>query len=198
MDGGPKHWRIFFGRIGHHLDGSLASFLLLILAAALLCFGRLGCPLQEPKEPRNAEKTRQMLEKGNLVIPQLHGLPYYDKPPLLYWLIMASYALFGVHDWAARLIPCGAAFLSVLLTYFWGRQTVGPRAAFAGAIILCLSGRFVYLGRLVTMNSLLCLWVVAALSMAHCAFRGPTLRWGWWLLSAIACALGLLTKGPVA
>jgi 4-amino-4-deoxy-L-arabinose transferase-like glycosyltransferase len=40
--------------------------------------------------------------------------------------------------------------------------------------------------------------MVAALAAAHVAIRGPRLRWGWWLLSAVACGFGLLTKGPVA
>jgi 4-amino-4-deoxy-L-arabinose transferase-like glycosyltransferase len=138
-----------------------------------------------------------MLAQGSLAVPTLHGLPYYDKPPLLYWFIAASYQLFGVQDWAARLVSSGAGFATVLLTYCWGRQTLSRRAAFAGAAILALSGRFVYLERLVTMNSLLCLWVVAALAAAHIALFQARLRWGWWLLSACACGLGFLTKGPV-
>src|SRR5205807_772295 len=101
------------------------------------------------------------------------------------------------HDWAARLVPSGACFLTVILCYFWGRTVAGQRAAFAGAMMLCLSARFVYLGRLLTMNSLLCLCVAAALAAAHTALGGPSLRRRWWLFSAGACALGLLTKGPV-
>jgi 4-amino-4-deoxy-L-arabinose transferase-like glycosyltransferase len=173
-------------------------FLLLLVVAALLFFSRLDCPLQEPEEPRYAEIPREMLRTDNTVLPILHGLPYYDKPPLLYWLVMGSYRAFGIHDWAARLVPSTAAFLTVLVTYFWGSCVAGGRAGFAAAMILTLSARFVYLGRLLTMNSLLCLWVVTALAAAHAALRGPALRWRWWLLSAGACGLGLLTKGPVA
>jgi dolichol-phosphate mannosyltransferase len=139
-----------------------------------------------------------MLVEGCFTVPVLHGQPYYDKPPLLYWLVMGCYTLFGVHDWSARLVPCGAAFVTVLVTYLWGKRTLGSRAAFAGAVILCLSARFIYFGRMLTMDSLLCLWVVASLAAAHLALHGPRLRWGWWLLSAGACGLGLLTKGPVA
>src|SRR5205823_1731212 len=74
----------------------------------------------------------------------------------------------------------------------------GHRAAVAGAVILCLSARFVYLGRMLTMDSLLCLWVMAALAAAHIAVCEAKLRRRWWLLSALCCGLGLLTKGPVA
>jgi dolichol-phosphate mannosyltransferase len=171
---------------------------LLLVVAALLFFSRLRCPLLEPDEARYAEIPRQMLAEGRLVVPVLHGEPYYQKPPLLYWLVMASYTAMGVHDWAARLVPCTAGFLVVILTFLWGRRAVGPRAALAGALVLCLSARFVYLGRMLTMDGLLCLWVVASWAAAHAACRTGALAWRCWLVSAAACGLGLLTKGPVA
>lgn len=174
------------------------GFWTLLVVAALLFFSRLRSPLLEPDEARYAEIPREMLAEGQFVLPVLHGAPYYHKPPLLYWLVMGSYALFGVEDWAARLVPCGAAFLTVLLTYAWGRRTVGPRAAFAGAMMLCLSARFVYLGRMLTLDSLLCLWVITAWAAAHAAVGSGRLRWRWWLASGVTCGLGLLTKGPVA
>jgi dolichol-phosphate mannosyltransferase len=159
---------------------------------------RPGCPLQEPQEPRYAEIARQMLAADRFVVPLYHGTAYLDKPPLLYWLVMASYSVFGIHDWAARLVPCTAGFLCVLVAYGWGRQTAGARASLLGAVFLCLSARFVQLERLLTMDGLLCLWVVAAWAAAHAAVRHGRLRVTWWLVSALASGLGLLTKGPVA
>lgn len=171
---------------------------LLAVVALLLCFGSLGSPLQEPEEPRYAEIPRQMLQAHQWLFPVLHGEPYYDKPPLLYWLVLGSYRLFGVADWAARLVAGTAAFATVLVTFWWGRRTAGMRAGLMGALILVLSGRFLYLNRLLTPNSLLCLWVTAALATAHVALCYPQLRRGWWLLSAGFCGLGGLTKGPVS
>jgi 4-amino-4-deoxy-L-arabinose transferase-like glycosyltransferase len=170
-----------------------------LLIAAMLFLLRLRAPLLEPQEPRYAEIPRQMLSEGSLLVPVLHGQPYLDKPPLLYWLVMGSYAVFGVHDWAARLIPGLAGVLTVLCTYFWGRRVVGERAGFCGALVLCLSAGFIYRQRMLNMDSLLCLWVTAALAAAHTALTsGPTLRRSWWLVAAMACGLALLTKGPVA
>jgi dolichol-phosphate mannosyltransferase len=182
---------------GAKQGADLGLWSLLLIALLLFC-SRLGCPLQEPEEVRYAEIPRQMLETGTWAVPVLYGQPYLDKPPLLYWLVMLSYGIFGVHDWAARLVPGLAGVLTVLVAYAWGRRTVGRRAAFFGALALGLSARFVYLGRLLTMNGLLCLTVTTALAAAHVAVRGPRLRWTAWLLSAAACGLGLLTKGPVA
>ncbi len=177
---------------------SSLGFCTLLLVALLLFFTRLRTPLLEPDEARYAEIPREMLAEGRFVLPVLHGQPYDHKPPLLYWLVMASYALFGVHDWAARLVPCAAALATVLVTYGWGRRTLGNRAAFAGAMMLCLSARFVYGGRMLTVDGLLGLSVVSAWAAAHVAVQRRGLAWRWWLLSAAACGLGLLTMGPVA
>lgn len=171
---------------------------LLVLSAALLCFSRLDCPLQEPEETLYAEVPRQMLAADRVLVPVRHGQAYYDKPPLLYWLVMAAYWIGGIHDWTARLVPSSAAFLCVLVTYAWGKRMAGPRAAFAGAMMLCLSPRFAQMARMLTTNGLLTLCVISALAAAHGALAGPRIRWRWWLLSALACGLGLLTKGPVA
>ncbi len=167
-----------------------------VVAAALLFFVRLGSPLQEPQEARFAEVARQMLAGHPWVVPALPGQAFADKPPLLPWLVLLSYRIFGVHDWAARLVAGGAGFATVLLTWWWGRRLLGPRAGFAGALILCLSAHFVYLGRLLTTDSLLAACVIAAWAAAS-KVSGPFSR-GWWLVSALACGLGLLTKGPVA
>jgi 4-amino-4-deoxy-L-arabinose transferase-like glycosyltransferase len=178
---------------------------ILVLVAGVLSFSQLDCPLQEPEETLYAEVSRQMLEEGRLLVPVRHGRPFYDKPPLLYWLVIGMYRVCGVHDWAARIVTAGAALLCIVVTYLWGKRTLGPRAAFAGALMLCLSPRWTQFARMVSMNSLLTLCVISALAAAHVALTGPPqtgarprLRRSWWLFSAVACGLGVLTKGPVA
>jgi 4-amino-4-deoxy-L-arabinose transferase-like glycosyltransferase len=181
------------------IEASLpAAVLLLLFAASMLFFLGLDAPLLEPQEARYAEIPRQMLAQGRLVVPTLHGEAYLDKPPLLYWAVMASYRLFGIHDWSARLVPGLAGVLTVLCTYLWGRRFLGPQAGLCAAVILCLMPEFVYRGRMLTFDTLLALWVTAALASAHVGLSDASLRWRWWLLSALACGLGLLTKGPVA
>src|SRR5262249_15179680 len=140
---------------------------LLVLAAGILSFSQLDCSLQEPEETLYAEIPRQMLAQSQLLVPQRHGQPFYDKPPLFYWLVIGMYRLCGVHDWAARFVSSGAAFLCVVVTYAWGKKITSPRAAFVGALMLCLSPRWAQLARMVSTNSLLTLWVVAALATAH-------------------------------
>ncbi len=175
-----------------------SALLLLIVLPALLLYPTLSFHLFEPDESRYAEIGREMLQRCEWVVPYLQSQPYLDKPPLLYWLIEASYALFGVQIWAARLVPALAVHGCVLLIYFLGRRSIGERAAFWGALSLALAPGWVTMGRLLLMDSLLTLLTTLALLSAFEAVRGERLRWGWWLLAAVACGLGVLTKGPVA
>ena len=176
----------------------LSSLVILLLVPAALLYPCLSFHLFEPDESRYAEIPREMFQRGEWVVPYLQSEPYLDKPPLLYWLIEASYAVFGVKVWAARLIPALAVHGCILLVYFLGRRSLGERAAFWGALGLSLAPGFLSMGRLLLLDSLLTLWTTLALLAAFESVRGQRLRWGWWLLASLACGLGVLTKGPVA
>ncbi|HTU21523.1 MAG TPA: glycosyltransferase family 39 protein [Gemmataceae bacterium] len=175
-----------------------SSLLLLLVLPAVLLYPCLSFYLFEPDESRYAEIGREMFQRGEWVVPYLQSEPYLDKPPLLYWLIEASYTLFGVHIWAARLVPALAVHACVLLVYLLGRRSVGERAAFWGALALGLAPGWTGMGRLLLMDSLLTLWTTLSLLCAFEAVRGDRLHWDWWLLASLACGLGVLTKGPVA
>jgi 4-amino-4-deoxy-L-arabinose transferase-like glycosyltransferase len=158
----------------------------------------LDAPLLEPEEVRYADISRQMLETNQFVVPYLDGKPYLDKPPLLYWVIMGSYRLFGVSEMAARLPVALMAWATVAVVGWWGCAVFGWRAGCASAAVLCLSADFVYRARLVTMNVPLMLFVAIALAAAQVAQHGVRLNRRLWVVSAAAAGLGILSKGPVA
>src|SRR4051812_33489535 len=95
---------------------------LFLLAAALFYFYGLGhLPLLGPDEPRYAEVAREMFVRGDFVTPTLGDHTWFEKPALLYWMMMAGYRFFGVSEWAARLGPALAGLLTALLIYWAGR-----------------------------------------------------------------------------
>jgi 4-amino-4-deoxy-L-arabinose transferase-like glycosyltransferase len=196
----PPLWRrvLFPGAAERPSFLSGRALLLLLVLPAVLLYPCLAFPLFEPDEGRYAEIPREMLQRGEWVVPYLQGEPYLDKPPLFYWLVMLSYRAFGAHDWAARLVPALAVHGCVLLTYLLGRRGLGGRAALWGAGLLAVAPAFAGMGRLLLLDGLLTFWTTLALLALFEALRGERLRWGWWLLSAAACGLGVLTKGPVA
>lgn len=176
----------------------IRALLILLFLPGLLLYPCLSFRLFEPDEGRYAEIPREMSLRGEWVVPYLQAKPYLDKPPLLYWMVMASYRVFGIHDWSARLIPALVLHGCILITYLLGRRRVGERAAFWGALALGLAPGFMTMGRLLILDGVLTLCVTLALFCAYEALGGPRLAWGWWLLTAVACGLGVLTKGPIA
>lgn len=172
--------------------------LVLVVLPAVLLYPCLSFPLFEPDEGRYAEIPREMLLRGDGVVPYLQGEVYLDKPPLVYWLVQGSYCVFGVHDWAARLVPALAVHATILLVWLLGRRSLGEASAFRAALVLALSPGFLGMGRLLLLDGVLTLWTTLALLAAFEAVRGPRLAWSWWIVAACACGLGVLTKGPVA
>lgn len=77
-------------------------FVTAILMGYVYIFG-LALPLVGPDEPRYAQVAREMYERGDWVTTTLGGRNWFEKPVLLYWLQIASYSIFGVSEFAARL-----------------------------------------------------------------------------------------------
>lgn len=196
----PFLWsRVLFpGRseVGQHRTKS--HWLVLLLVPGVLLYPAMSFLLFEPDEGRYAQIACEMLQSGDWIVPTLQGRPYLDKPPLVYWLIVANYWLFGISEWSARLVPALSVHATILLTYFFGRRLLGNRPALLGALVLTLTPGFMGMGRLLLLDGVLAFWVTLSLFAAFEATRGDRFGRGWWLLSALACGLGVLTKGPVA
>ena len=166
--------------------------------AALLFFVRLPLPLLEPEEARYAEIPREMLAAGRLLVPVFQGETYLDKPPLLYWLVMTSYRLFGDHVWSGRLVTALCAWLTVVVVHLWARRVYDERTGIVAALVLTLFGDFVYRAPMLTMNGPLALFVALGLGLGQVAGIDSRFDRRAWLLAGLATAAGVLMKGPVA
>lgn len=170
----------------------------LAIACLVVLLPSLSCPLIDPDETRYAQIALEMNATGDWITPKLDKQAYLDKPPLMYWLTAVSFYLLGNHETAARLPSVLSALATIGLVFALGRRLVGSRAAWLGAMMLLLSGGFVLAGRFLILDSLLTLFVVAALLAGYIAVRDLDHHWKWWMVAGVACALGVLTKGPVA
>ncbi|MDF3981364.1 glycosyltransferase family 39 protein [Luteibacter sp. PPL201] len=163
----------------------------------LLCWLVPACllPPVPIDETRYLTIAWEMRQSGDLIGLTLNGQPYMDKTPLLFWLINASWALFGVATWAARLVDVAfAAGTVALLGALAGRvQDDGARRG-AGWLLapVLIFGTF---GSVIMFDGALSFFVVLAL-YAVVVWLGRRDAVGPLLLFA-AAALGLLSKGPV-
>lgn len=170
----------------------------LAIASLVVLLPNLSYPLIEPDETRYAQIALEMNASRDWITPTLDGVPYLDKPPLMYWLTAASFSLLGNHETSARLPSMLAAWFTILLTYALGSRIVGRRGAWIGSMSLAMSGGFVLAGRFLILDAMLALFTTTCLLSGYIAVRGQRHRWAWWALAGVACALGTLTKGPLA
>lgn len=175
-----------------------ARYALLIPLVASAFVGIAAAPLSEPDEARYAEIGREMLESGDWVTPRLNGLPYFEKPPLVYWLTAASFAAFGERELSARLVVVVAALLGLAVTAWVAGRLFGEDTRFFAAVLLGTSPLYFGLGHALTLDLPVAMLVTAATGCFVVAIvrdppgRGALLVGGW-----AAAALATLTKGLI-
>lgn len=109
-----------------------------LLLGTLLWLGMFGWvrSLHIPDEGRYVGVAWDMIRFHSTWTPLLNGLPYFHKPPLFYWLNEASFLVFGVHEWAARVPSLLASWLTVVALYFFVRRHRGVQVATLSVLAL--------------------------------------------------------------
>jgi len=154
-------------------------------------------PLLVPDEGRYGSVARDMLASGDWIVPRLDGLPFFHKPPLMYWLDAAAMAVFGVNPFAARIAPAIGAWVMGAALFLAMRRWHGPRVAQTGLLVLASAPFFFLSGQYVNHDMLVAgLISVAVLAFAQAAEGEQGSRRAW-QLGWIACALALLSKGLI-
>ena len=173
-----------------------ALFAILVALTALLHVGTIGSgDLYSETEGQYAGAAREMVETHQWLLPTNDGIPRLQKPPLLYWLIIVSFKLFGINAAAARLPIAIAVVASVGLTFLIGEKLTDYwRGFIAGLIYLSFCGTFL-LARIVMPEPLVGAFIAGAIFCGVCGYQRRRHRWAWfagfWICSAFAC----LTKG---
>ena len=173
----------------------------LLLASASLFYLPLGArALWNSDEGRYAEIAREMLELKDWITPHLNYVPYFEKPPLMYWLTAASMALFGQNEFAARFWCATFGLLTVGVTYLLGKHWKSERLGLLAGTILATSIGFFCLTQYLTLDMALTFWLTLSLYAASRILqeRPPELVARYTDLLAVAMAGGILTKGLVA
>ncbi len=180
----------------------LVSYLVILAAASILFFHSLGkVHLFDWDEINFAESAREMISTDNYMQVQINYEPFWEKPPLFFWMQVVSMKVFGVNEFAARLPNAVCGILTLLVLFSLGRRlhneqfafwwvliyagTFLPHMYFKSGIIDPWFNLFIFLG-IYFLGSFL------AAKEERKKILKPL------LLSALFTGLGILTKGPVA
>jgi 4-amino-4-deoxy-L-arabinose transferase-like glycosyltransferase len=171
----------------------------LALVVGVCCFffffglGAFG--LTGADEPRYAQIAREMLARHDWIVPTLNGSPWLEKPALLYWKIMNSYAIFGVSDWAAR-VPAAFHAMAVVIGIFFFMRRFRFGSELDAAMIAASSAGMIGFGRGASTDMLVSAPFALAM-MCWWTWR-QTNKKLWLLLFYGLLGVGALAKGPVA
>jgi 4-amino-4-deoxy-L-arabinose transferase-like glycosyltransferase len=192
--------------------------LLFICCVLFHIAGTWSLPLIDRDEPRFAEASREMIERGDYIVPYFNNQLRLDKPPLTYWVQTVSYRVFGENDFAARFPSAIAAALTALVIFAWGMRLGGEKLGWWAAIIFTLSLQTFVHAKAAVAD----MWLVLFVTLAHWSGyellqrRTPNAQrqtpnqeavaskppWpickSPFLIFYLSLALGFLAKGPIA
>ena len=166
-----------------------------LLAGGFCLFGLADVGLLGPDEPRYAFIGREMARSGDWLTPRLWGEPWYEKPPLLYWMTAAAFRLGLGPDVAPRLPVAllSAAFL--LLQLLLLRRLLDERTAWLAALMNATTAGWVAYSKIGVTDLPLAVFFQLAVLLAWLSLKepAPAARYG----AAVCLAAAVLAKGLV-
>jgi 4-amino-4-deoxy-L-arabinose transferase-like glycosyltransferase len=141
---------------GSSMSQQIRHQLWILAAAAVVFFTFLGSTaLWDEDEPLYASCAREMMDRGDWVVPVFNGRMFPDKPPLMFWLMIAGFELFGQNEFAARFFSAVLGVGTALLTYHLGRLLFNSRVGLWSGLIVASSIIFTVSARAATVDSAL-------------------------------------------
>ncbi|HEU0273804.1 MAG TPA: glycosyltransferase family 39 protein [Candidatus Udaeobacter sp.] len=174
------------------------AVVVVILVWAVIYLPALGSIAIKGEEGRRILPAIAMLETDNYIVPEVGGTPYFRKPPLVNWLVAASFRIFGVrNEWTARL-PSAVMVLALAVAFVTvARGSLGPRGSIVAALIWMTNIGMIEKGRLIEIEALYISLSGLAIIFWLSFFLGRKSPWLIWIPASIFLGLGLLAKGPI-
>ncbi len=193
----PTHW---LKKIDRQLRFSFfrkerVHYFCLLALSAFIIFFRLGNgSLWDWDEAIYASVAKAMLHGGDWLSLHMNGAYWPEKPPLIIWLMAASFRLLGINEWAARLPSAVFGWLSVLLTYHAGKRLFNHWVGLWGALFLLANVHFLILARMAMLDVPFLFFVSLAL---YFIWLGSCKRSVYYYWAGLSTGLAVMTKGAV-
>src|SRR5207244_8470193 len=173
------------------------SLLIVILICAAIYLPALGSLEIKGEEGRRILPAIRMLETGDYIVPRVGSAAYFSKPPLVNWLVAASFKLFGRrNEWTAR-APSVLCVLAVAIAFVTvARGSLGARGSTIAALIWLTNFGMIEKGRLIEIEALYVSLCALAMICWLSWWEQKRSPWLTWIVPWIFLGLDLLAKGP--
>lgn len=172
------------------------SSLFLTLIILIISAYITGLPLETTIDSaKYASISRNIYESGDLIHLKIHGEPYKDKPPLIFWLGALSFRLFGMSILTFKLFTFFFLILGLFSLYRLGsilyNSQTGAIAAllFATCESVFLYSMDVHTDLLLTSNIIFGTWQLTEFLIKK--------RWSNFVLGFVGIGLAMISKGPL-
>jgi 4-amino-4-deoxy-L-arabinose transferase-like glycosyltransferase len=144
----------------------------ILAAAGIIFFTYLGAAsLWDEDETLYASIAREMMDRGDWVVPMFNGHMFPEKPPLMFWLMIAGFELFGQNEFGARFFSAVLGVGTALLTYHLGWLLFNARVGLWAGLITASSIIFTVSARAATVDSALVFITTLAMLCFVLVFR---------------------------
>jgi len=144
----------------------LIALLPLLLAAIVYLSSTVNRAVIDYDEGYYSQAAQQMFERRDWVTPYANGVRFLEKPPLMYWLTLASFRIFGVNEFALRLPTALGVIALVWVVMLIARRASGEQTAtIAGLGAAFSAGTYLF-----TRETLHDIWLVLFVTLAMYAF----------------------------
>jgi 4-amino-4-deoxy-L-arabinose transferase-like glycosyltransferase len=179
--------------LGSRRSAAAYAVFLAVLAWFLYFHDASAAGLIGPDEPRYAQISREMLRSGDYITPYLLHEPWFEKPPLNYWLTAVAFRIFGVNEAAARL-PSAIFAVGFLILFAWQTRRLFPGEAVRYSVPILLSSLgWIAYGRAATTDMLFSSTLGGALGFMGLWLWQGRRRWLFGFHGMLA--LSVLAKG---
>jgi 4-amino-4-deoxy-L-arabinose transferase-like glycosyltransferase len=183
--------------IQHPMNSRIQALVIVLLVWSVVYLPALGSLAIKGEEGRRILPAIQMLKTGDYVVPQVGSNPYFRKPPLVNWLVAASFEFFGArNEWTARL-PSALAVLAVAIAFVTvAHASLGPKGSMIAALIWLTNIGTIEKGRLIEIEALYVSLCGLAIIFWLSFWTQRKSVWLVWVPALIFLGLGMLAKGP--
>ena len=149
------------------------------------------------EESRWANVAREMIERGDWIVPREQGVVFPNRPPLANWAIALSMLAFGDGEtFAVRFPALLATLLTTLMIYACGRSFLNRFGALVAAAGYASMGQVMQIGRHAETEPLFTLFAAGSLLGWLACYVQNRRPWVTWTVGYSLAALAALTKGP--